>query len=692
MDVVLDRLPRDLLGGLKKRADIDVETDIGECGRNHAGPAVVAVLPQLGDEYARAAALGAGERGGPRAQLRQPVVGVESRAIDAGDAALARAVAAERRFQRVGNLADRGAAPHRLHRQGEQIGRVAARALGQGGKRRAAGGLVARRAHRPETLDLPRAHRRVVDIEYLDGRVLRGAVFVDADDGFLAAVDARLARGGGLLYAPLRQAREHRFRHAAERLGLVDQRPRRGDQTGGKTLNVIRPAERIDDARDSRFLLEYQLGIAGDAGRELGRQRYRLVERVGVQRLRAAERRRQRLDGGARHIVVGILRLQRYAGSLAVGAQHQRARVARREQALHQIGPQEARCAQFRDLHEEIHADVEKERQPRCKGVDVQPARDGGAHILDPVGERIGELLHAGRAGLLHVVAGNRDRVEARHAPGRVGDDVGHDPHGRLGRVDIGVADHELLENVVLYRARERLLRDALLLRRDDVARHDGEHGAVHGHRHAHAVERHAVEEDFHVLDRIDGDAGLADIADDARMVGIVAAVGGQIEGDRKAHLPRLEIAAVEGVGLFGGREARILAHGPRPRGVHGGARPAHIGRQPGQRGEMLEPGEVFRGVERLDGDAFGRVPNERFGVRALEFAPGQGGPLGERGLGEGGHGSLAGRRRYAGSARAQGAVSWPGAKAAFVCSGLRLTSGRANSGCVMERTSCSTL
>ena len=42
-------------------------------------------------------------------------------------------------------------------------------------------------------------------------------------------------------------------------------------------------------------------------------------------------------------------------------------------------------------------------------------------------------------------------------------------------------------------------------------------------------------------------------------------------------------------------------------------------------------------------------------------------------------------------SAVAQERDSWPGAKAVLLCSGLRLTRGRANSGWVIDRTSCST-
>ncbi len=87
-----------------------------------------------------------------------------------------------------------------------------------------------------------------------------------------------------------------------------------------------------------------------------------------------------------------------------------------------------------------------------------EAARQGGAHVFEPVGEGEGQFLHRGRAGFLHVIAGDRDRVEFRHVPGGVFDDVGDDPHRRPGRVDIGVADHELLEDVVLDRARRAWL------------------------------------------------------------------------------------------------------------------------------------------------------------------------------------------------------------------------------------------
>ena len=157
---------------------------------------------------------------------------------------------------------------------------------------------------------------------------------------------------------------------------------------------------------------------------------------------------------------------------------------------------------------------------------------------------------------------------------------------------------------------------DALLLARDDVAREHRQHRAVHRHRHRHLVERDAVEEDLHVLDRVDRDAGLADVADDARVVAVVAAVGGEVEGDRQAHLPgrrgsrgrrrstprRWRSRRTGGSSTAG--SAYIVARGPRTNGS-----------KPGSVADVLEALEVGRGVERLDVDALGRVPDQAVGV-----------------------------------------------------------------------------
>ena len=153
--------------------------------------------------------------------------------------------------------------------------------------------------------------------------------------------------------------------------------------------------------------------------------------------------------------------------------------------------------------------------------------------------------------------------------------------------------------------------RHALLLGRHDVERQDRQHGAVHGHRHAHLVERDAREQRLHVEDRVDRDAGHADIARDPRVVAVVAAMGGEIEGDRQALLPGGKIAPVEGVAVLGRGEAGILPDRPGLGRVHGGIGPAHEWRQTRERAQEVEPRHVGGRVERLDRNSLGRRPGQ---------------------------------------------------------------------------------
>src|SRR5690606_40351399 len=71
---------------------------------------------------------------------------------------------------------------------------------------------------------------------------------------------------------------------------------------------LFRSAPRVDDARRAAFLLQEELGVACDAGGKVRRQRERLVEGVGVQRLGVPLRRRHGLDGRARDVVEHVLR------------------------------------------------------------------------------------------------------------------------------------------------------------------------------------------------------------------------------------------------------------------------------------------------------------------------------------------------------------------------------------------------
>src|ERR1019366_7815143 len=80
----------------------------------------------------------------------------------------------------------------------------------------------------------------------------------------------------------------------------------------------IASAEGIDGLSYSCLESDNLLSAQRDARSFLGGQGERFVIGVGVQRLRAAEDRRQRLQGNARDVVQRLLRGQRDAGGLGM--------------------------------------------------------------------------------------------------------------------------------------------------------------------------------------------------------------------------------------------------------------------------------------------------------------------------------------------------------------------------------------
>ena len=84
----------------EQRADIDVEAEIGEGRRDHLLPAVVAVLADLGDQDARAAAFVGLERRDQLLHARDRIGHADLPLVDAGNRLDLGAVAAEHLLQR----------------------------------------------------------------------------------------------------------------------------------------------------------------------------------------------------------------------------------------------------------------------------------------------------------------------------------------------------------------------------------------------------------------------------------------------------------------------------------------------------------------------------------------------------------------------------------------------------------------
>ena len=221
----------------------------------------------------------------------------------------------------------------------------------------------------------------------------------------------------------------------------------------------------------------------------------------------------------------------------------------------------------------EWQAKKNESRSPNCAGIEA--GRAGRAHVFEGVGEGEPDLLGRRRSRLADVVARDRDRVPARHVLRAIGDDVGDEAQGRTGRVDVGAARHVLLEDVVLDGAGERVLRDAAPPRHRDVEREQDGRGRVDGHGGRDALERDPVEEDLHVLEAVDGHAHAADLAHGLGIVGVVADLGREVEGDGEAGRAALEQVAVAPVGLGRGAEPRVLAHRPELAAVAAGVEAA---------------------------------------------------------------------------------------------------------------------
>ena len=195
---------------------------------------------------------------------------------------------------------------------------------------------------------------------------------------------------------------------------------------------------------------------------------------------------------------------------------------------------------------------------------DVEPGVDRRLDVGDAVGQRERHLLHRRRARLADVIAADRDRVPLRHVPLAERDDVGDDAQRRARRIDVGAARDVLLEDVVLHRAGQRARRDPAPPRDRDVQRQQDDRRGVDGHRRRDAIERDAVEQGRHVLDRVDRHADPADLAGGQRVVRVVADLRRQVEGDAQARDALREQVAVSPVRLGGGSRSRRTAASSR--------------------------------------------------------------------------------------------------------------------------------
>ncbi|MDT4877640.1 hypothetical protein FQZ97_1131740 [compost metagenome] len=129
----------------------------------------------------------------------------------------------------------------------------------------------------------------------------------------------------------------------------------------------------------------------------------------------------------------------------------------------------------------------------------------------------------------------------------------------------------------------------ARLLRRHDKGREHRQHRAVHGHGHRNPREVDASEQLPHVLNAIDGHAGVANVGAGLGGIRVVAAMGGQVEGHREALHAFGKALPEPAVGLCGAGEAGILPQSPGTLGIHAGVWAANKWRLAGNAIQMCQ-------------------------------------------------------------------------------------------------------
>ena len=134
-----------------------------------------------------------------------------------------------------------------------------------------------------ESLLLLQTNSGVVDLEDIDGILVVQTILVDTNDGLCATVDTGLSASCCLLDTHLGQTSLDSLCHTAKLLNLLDVSPSLGVKFLSELLNIVRTCPWIDVLANLSLVLDVDLGVTSDTGREVGRQSDSLVESIGVQ-------------------------------------------------------------------------------------------------------------------------------------------------------------------------------------------------------------------------------------------------------------------------------------------------------------------------------------------------------------------------------------------------------------------------
>ena len=179
--------------------------------------------------------------------------------------------------------------------------------------------------------------------------------------------------------------------------------------------------------------------------------------------------------------------------------QSQRFRVLRIE-LFHNLRPKHTCSTHLGNFHEVVCTDSPEERQARSKSININTRSCSGTEVFQTVGQRISQLDVRRSSRFLHVVTGDRDRVELRHLLRSIFEYIGNNLHGECRRVNIGITHHELFQNIILDSTGHFFQLSTLFQAGINIKRKNRKHSTIHCHGHGHLVQRNTIEENLHVF------------------------------------------------------------------------------------------------------------------------------------------------------------------------------------------------
>src|SRR5437867_6679760 len=175
------------------------------------------------------------------------------------------------------------------------------------------------------------------------------------------------------------------------------------------------------------------------------------------------------------------------------------------------------------------------------------------------------------------MIAADTYRVPAGHFVRAVFYEVDGEFQRCFWRIDVRVPRNVLLQNIILCRSPQFVLRDSLLHSNRNVERKKDWCGGVDCHASADLSKVDALEETLHIIGAADCDSDSSNLSSSPRMIRVQTELGWQVECRAEPSLTVGYQILEAAISFFGGPETGVLTHGPQPVPIHSIVNPTRV-------------------------------------------------------------------------------------------------------------------